>query len=50
VPHANEFRVECTEPGVVLPVRFARTVSIGLAKECNLVLQCAVMVWLRNGI
>jgi len=24
--------------------------SYGLAKEWNLVLQCGVMVWLRNGI
>jgi len=38
------------DPGVVLPVRFVRTVSVGLAKEWNLVVQCGVMVWLRNGI
>jgi len=50
VPHANQFRVECTPPGVVLPVRFERMVSIGLAKEWNLVLRCGVMVWLGNGI
>jgi hypothetical protein len=25
-------------------------VSVGLAKEFNLVLQCGVTVWLRNGI
>jgi len=35
VPHANSFRVECTEPGVVLQVRFERTVSVGLVKEWN---------------
>jgi hypothetical protein len=42
--------VECTAPGAVLQVRFERPVSVGLAKEWNLVLQCGVMVWLRNGI
>jgi hypothetical protein len=42
--------VECTAGGVILQVRFERSVSIDLAKECILVLQCAVMVWQRNGI
>jgi len=58
--------VECAEPGVVLTVRFEKTVSIGVAKELNLVLQpgvtnglvkewnlvlqCGVTVWLMNGI
>ena len=30
-------------------VRLERPVSVGLAKEFNLVLQCWVTVWLRNG-
>ena len=42
--------MEYTEPGVVLMVRFERMVSVGLAKKWNLVLQCGVTVWLRNGI
>jgi len=50
VPHPNECTVECTAPGVVLPVRFERTVSVGLGEEWNFVLQCRVTVWLRNGI
>jgi hypothetical protein len=33
-----------------LQVRLERPVSVGLAKEFNLVLQCGVTVWLRNGI
>jgi hypothetical protein len=36
VPCANEFTVEWTAPGVELPVRFERTVSVSLAKQVNL--------------
>jgi len=50
VPHPNGFGWECTAPGVVLLVRFERTVSVGLAKEWNVVLQCGLTVWLRIGI
>jgi len=46
VPHANQYPVECMAPGVVLPVRFERTVSVCLANEWNLVLQCGLLVWL----